>query len=88
MAVKYLGEDEPDVHDVAPLVRQLGALLHGRGPVIQGAVLADLVSMWLAGHPAFARNETLADWLKAVRELTPINEKMLFGEEGHPQKQQ
>jgi hypothetical protein len=32
------------------LVEQIRPMLAGRGPAIQGSVLADLVAIWIAGH--------------------------------------
>lgn len=48
-------------------------LLAGHGPDMQGAVLADLVSIWLAGHPAAMREIVLREWLTAVRQLVPVS---------------
>jgi hypothetical protein len=47
------GDGESQAHEVERLVRELGAVLHGRDPAVQSAVLADLLSMWLAGHVNF-----------------------------------
>ena len=58
--------------------------LAGHLPEIQGAVLADLLAIWLAGHAPGIREEILALHLDAVRDLIPVNEKILFGERGHP----
>jgi hypothetical protein len=35
---------------VPGLVDRIGTLLHGQGQMAQGAALADLLAMWLAGH--------------------------------------
>jgi hypothetical protein len=61
--------------------------LAGIGPDMQGAILADLVATWLAGHMVPARvddpaagelrEKILADWLEIVRRLVPINERMI-----------
>ncbi len=42
------------------LSRILGSFLHGRGPLIQGAALADVVSMYIAGHPPGREGTVLA----------------------------
>jgi hypothetical protein len=49
------------------------------------AVLADLLSIWLAGHAPIVREETLQLHIAHVRELIEINEKLILGEQGHPQ---
>jgi hypothetical protein len=59
------------------LAKQAGAFLAGRGPAMQGAILADLLAMWLAGHPAEVRESILDLHLEAVRLLVPVNEAML-----------
>ena len=41
---------------IEELSDQMGELLAGRGPELQGAVLVNLVSAWLAGHVMFADN--------------------------------
>lgn len=77
---------DPARHDA--MVKAISAVLVGKPPEIQGAVLADLLAMWLAGHPSFARDEVLAQHIELVLELIEPNEKILFGEAGHPQKAQ
>jgi len=60
-------------------------ILAGRAPEVQGAILADLLAIWLAGHhiagdsPATRalRNDLLAMHLAGVEELVTINAKML-----------
>lgn len=65
--------------------KRLQPLLKGRSPNVQSAVLADLLSIWLAGHwPPDAREQLLADHIKLVRDLIPHTEKQLFGPAGHP----
>jgi Lar family restriction alleviation protein len=54
---------------------------------VQGAVLADLLATWLAGHPNFVRESILSLHIKVVRELVPVNEAQLFGGRGHPQNE-
>ncbi len=75
-------------------VAEIGPLLHGLGPDLQSAILADLVALWLAGHVIFdpkdgplgverkqtdsTRELVLADWLDLVRDLVPVNEKIIL----------
>lgn len=44
--------DDPEAFDTAAnaLVDDVKGLLGGRDPELQGAVLADLVALWIAGH--------------------------------------
>lgn len=66
------------------LVGAIRLLLKGRGPGVQGAVLADLLATWLAGHVARGdpkatkriREEALALHLRGVRALIEPNYKM------------
>lgn len=61
-------------------------LLRGHPDYVQSAVLADLMSLWLAGHfvpgnPAAtltARKELLDRWLATVWRLVPASEKELL----------
>ena len=56
-------------------------VLAGRGPGPQGALLGDLVSRWLAGHHPDHREDVLTIWVKMVRDLIPVQEKIVLG--GH-----
>lgn len=67
---------------IGPLVEQIGVLLHGRGPELQGAALADLVAMLFAGHHPALRDESIDHWIKCMRDLIPVNEKILFERHG------
>jgi hypothetical protein len=58
--------------------------LRGKDPEVQGAVLADLVSVWLAGHHPELRDEVLRMHTALVRELIPISDREMFGDAGHP----
>jgi len=68
------------------LVKKIMPLLKGKPPEVQGAALADLLAMWLAGHldrsdpegekTALLREATLELHLMAVRALIPINYEM------------
>jgi hypothetical protein len=64
----------------------LQPMLKGRDPAVQGAVLADLAAIWLAGWPPAAREELLDMHVQKIRELIDVNEKIIFGEKGHPQR--
>ena len=66
----------------AILSKQIRPLLQGRGPDVQGAELADLVSIWLIGHAPELREEMFTLWIGCVRHLLPLTEKEFFGEGG------
>src|SRR5262245_21904161 len=70
-----------EVGQVAPVVEAIKPHLAGRPPAIQGAALADLLAIWLAGHPAEVREALLAEHISTVRELVPINAAILTVEE-------
>jgi hypothetical protein len=83
---RELGDLAYEVEHVSRWIsRKLQPMLKGRPPNVQSAVLADLLSIWLAGHwPPQAREELLADFVKLVRDIVPETEKQLFGPGGHP----
>jgi hypothetical protein len=71
--------------EIARAVQRIKPLLAGRPPDMVGAILADLLAIWIAGHQVEgdAKSTRLlrADlsqlhWA-AVRELIPINAKIL-----------
>lgn len=55
------------------IARQCEPLLKGQPPEIQGGALAELVSIWLAGHHPDIREQVLQFWIETVRELTVDN---------------
>ena len=61
---------------------QIGPMLHGLGPKIQGAVLAHLFAMYIAGHQGpdapEVREEIIASWLEMVRGMVPLYEKEIL----------
>jgi hypothetical protein len=74
-----------DADEAVALVQAMRPLLMGRPKEVQGAALADLLAIWLAGHvvrgdPAATkrwRADILKVHLKAVRQLVPINYQAL-----------
>jgi hypothetical protein len=73
------------------LSRECQRVLEGQGEATQAAVLADLMSLWLAGHVVLeeigkvdrpetdkVREKLLADWLTTVRALVPESEKEIL----------
>jgi hypothetical protein len=75
-----------DRDEAAKMLDGCSAALREGGSELQGAVLADLLSMWLAGHiiwndPAGTqkmREELLRLHVKAVLNLIPANEKQIM----------
>jgi len=67
--------------EVADLVNEIKPILAGRRAEVQGAALADLLAIWLAGHVIFGdaektrkmRATLLAEHCAAVRQLTDLN---------------
>lgn len=70
--------------DVLDLVDEIRPQLAGLAPNLQGAALADLVSLWLAGHPRRMREDLLSAHMEAVRNLTELNALDMYGPAGHP----
>lgn len=65
-----------DILMVKHLIRDIGRLLHGKPPAVQGAALADLLAIWLAGHVTPDKSETerlreqmLGEHIRTVRLL-------------------
>jgi hypothetical protein len=66
------------------IVNRIRPLLAGKPPELQGAVLADLLAMFLAGHHPGLREEILQLHIKAVRDLIGPNEAEIFERHGKP----
>jgi hypothetical protein len=73
--------DTDKIGQIEQLTGQIRPLLAGKDPMVQSAVLADLLAMWLAGHFVQGdRDETrklradlLRMHLETVERLTEIN---------------
>lgn len=85
--MKDWSELHQDVLKAERIADTIRPLLGGVEPEIQGAILAELLSYWLAGHPDFAREPILAHHVRMVRELVGVSEKIMFGDDGHPGNQ-
>jgi len=69
---------------VDALVDEIKPILAGHAPNLVGAVLADLLAIFMAGlHPAL-REEILEMHIKSVRGLIPINEARMREEGRYP----
>lgn len=72
---------KPEIDMVAGLSAEIRPLLGGYPPEVQGAVLADLLAMWLAGHRARDESKTapmraalLHMHIKAVTQLVAMED--------------
>jgi hypothetical protein len=74
-----------DLEQVQTVLRQIAPLLASKPPQVQGAVLADLLATWLAGHVDLdkrgrtkaLRQEMLGMHIDMVRKLVPENAKAM-----------
>ena len=66
------------------IVQTIKPHLAGLDPALQGAILCELLALWIAGHSPVIREDMLAMHVRAVDEMVPICEEELFGDEGHP----
>ena len=62
----------------------LHPLLIGKGPEVQSAVIADLAATYLASLAPPLRPGMRTMLIALIDNLVPINERAMFGEEGHP----
>jgi hypothetical protein len=66
---------------VKMLTDRISPILHGHDPEIQGAVLAEVLAKWLAGHVVpgdrvqtiLLRGRLFREHMKIVRDLTKLN---------------
>ena len=80
-------EQRTEIIDKAnEIVAALKPQIAGHAPDIQLVVLADLVATFIAGWSPYVREKALATHTANVRDLIPINEMIIFGPEGHPDK--
>lgn len=85
-AEEYATEDATTVlRGVDELYRQIAPLLSGRGPGVQGALLADMVAMWVAGHAPELRDQVLDAHVDLVRRLMVINARAIAKRTGIPE---
>jgi hypothetical protein len=73
--------DNKEVDQVRTLIDRISRILHGQDRQVQGAVLADLLARWLAGHyvpddrfrTILMRGRILHQHMKIVRDLVKVN---------------
>lgn len=82
--IGYRAPSPAEYHQaVEAVLEKLKPALAGQDPAVQGGVLAECFSLWLAGHPDSIRDDLLRDWLVLVRGLTIENAKELRPEAKH-----
>lgn len=59
-------------HRVDNLVDRIKPILANHAPDLQGAVIADLFAIYIAGHPEDVRRDVMAAWIDMVRGLLAI----------------
>lgn len=72
-------EDEQAVLTVENLVSTVKPVFAGLPPPVQGAALADLLAMWIAGHEPELREKLLELHIEGVRALVPHNDPRSSG---------
>ena len=73
--------DNKQLDVVKALIDRISPILHGQDRQVQGAVLADLLAKWLAGHcvpddrfqTILMRGRILHQHMKIVRDLAKVN---------------
>jgi hypothetical protein len=73
-----MAELGPDTEQVERLVARIMPLLAGHSPGQQGAVLAELLALFITGHHPAIRAEILELHLQAVHDLIPLTEMEIF----------
>lgn len=63
----------PDLERIDALTNSIKPILAGHHPAEQGAALAQLVSLWIAGHFDQIREDVLTSFVAHVRELVTID---------------
>ena len=69
-------------HEVEAIVEAIRPMLAGKTPEVQGAVLADLLAIFLAGHHPELREQLLTMHIEGVRKLIAPNEAAIFAQRG------
>ena len=72
------------VDEAIAITREIKLLLADTGYVVQGAVLCQLLGLFLARFPQQLRDEELRRIVGAAIDLAHINDHRVFGEKGHP----
>jgi hypothetical protein len=76
---------DTDIEQIESVVNLIRPLLAGRPGEIQGAILAELLATFLAGHHPGLREEVLTIHVDIVRKLIPECEAELFATRERPE---
>ena len=63
-----------DADQILHVSNQIGRILYGLGPIVQGGILAELTSLWLGGHHPEMRAEILALHVETIKKLISVND--------------
>ena len=74
---EYTGR-RPTMREINQVINKIKKHLRGKGPELQGAVLCELLAMFLAGHHPSLRDDVLEVHINTARALVPANEAALF----------
>lgn len=77
-------EPNDDMKVIEAIVEAIKPHLAGHPVDLQGAVIADLMAIWLAGQPPEWREDAIEFHVDLVRQLIPVEEKIAFGPAGYP----
>lgn len=79
---------DDQISDEAVLARAIAQeiipMLAGRDAGVCGAVLMELVSIWIAGHNPSLRALIYEQWSKAMHDLVPIQDAIIFSTRPRP----
>lgn len=76
---------EQDCAEIDAIVAQARIVFAGHDSKFQGAALANLLAIWLAGHPNFLRGTVLLQTINLARDLVEPLEREIFHGGTHPQ---
>lgn len=76
--------EPPSMQEIEKLVDEIKQLLRGKGPMLQGAALADVVAMFFAGHHPEIREKQMESWMIAMQGLIEVNEAQILEHYGIP----
>jgi hypothetical protein len=78
-----MNQPDPITVEIIDVAEQIRPFLAGRPPEIQGAILAELLSVWIAGHYPGGQqlmDAVLETHLRLVRQMIPTNVEMLISQ--------
>lgn len=69
---------------VETIVAGCRPILGGHPPEVQGAAIADILSLFITAHAPHLREQAMQSLIKTATDLVPINERQLFPNGKHP----